>query len=215
MAFVRKILFPLSAILLLFMATSVHAQGRYRAYMPEINCIDAKLPLTFSWIDYEEPGKDVPDVVTKKIQNIIIDFCLESNAGDSEQITKAKDAYFNTLRLPYGNLQLFVVILKTPLQYTHCKLFLYDTAANAVSKNTVDYNTWAMYAIDDNTLQRSILYKSFHLDKDDIGIVNKKQSNLLLRRLKHNNTLNEFEEITYRTNGLSLDTVSVKSKVLE
>ncbi len=214
MDIVKKALLYVPFILLFFITTIVKAQKPLanKADMPAINIVDTKLPLTFSWVNFDEPGDDAPAVVLGKIQKIITDFYLESDGGDSAEIFKARDCYFNTLRMPYGNLQLFVVILKTPLSYTHCKLFLYDTATNAVSKKVVDYNTWAMYGIDDNSMKRSELFKAMQLNSDDITLVKKKQSNLLIKRLKHNGTFNELEEITYNAKGVELDTVSFKSK---
>ena len=213
MLLARKVLSCVLVTVFLFTSIVVKAQKTF-AYpdnLPEINCIDAKLPLTFSWINYEDPTEDVPPIVENKVHKIIVDFYLESTGGDSAGIAKAKDCYFNTLRIPFNGHQLFIVILKTPLSYSHCKLFLYDSASNSVSKTTVDYNTWSMYSIDENIMKRSELFKQFHLNSDDILL--KKQS-LLLKRLKHNGDSSELEETIYRPNGLSLDTVSSKSEIL-
>jgi hypothetical protein len=216
MASVRKALSYVFAILLLLTAATVIAQKPFPSHiaMPPINCLDVKLPVTFSWVNYDYPSADVPPIVAEKVKSIVIDFYFE-NGGDSEEISKAKDGYFNTFRMPFSNLQLFVVILKTPLSYSHCKLFLYDSAKNNVSKNAVDYNTWAMYNIEENSMKRSDLFKELHVESDDMVMLQKKPVNLLVRRLKHNGTDNELEETTYRANGLSLDTVSFKSKILE
>ena len=213
MNIVKKIFGGITAILFLF-TTNVKAQkpGAHQIDMPAINIVDTKLPITFSWVNFDELGDDAPDIVIRKVQKIISDFYLESNGGDSTEIFKAKDYYFNTLRVPYNSLELFIVILKTPLSYAHCKLFLYDSVSNTVSKKVVDYNTWSMYSIDDNTMKRSDLFKALHLDSDDIMLAKKNKSNLLLKRIKPNGTFSEIEEITYHANGVSLDTVSFKSK---
>jgi hypothetical protein len=214
----RNIKYWFSVFLLLLVVTEVRAQKAVvnRYDFPVINCIDVKLPVTLSWVDFDYPPEVVPPMAEEEIKKIIIDFFLESNGGDSADMSKAKDGYFGTLRMPFNNLVLFVVVLKTPLSYSHCKLFLYDSVQKAVSKSAIDYNTWAMYSIEDNSMKRADLFKSFHLDSDDIILVEKKQSSmLLLKRLKHNGTYNELEEITYRANGLSLDTVSAKSKILD
>ena len=214
MAFIRKILFLFSIIIILIGSLSVQAQPlTHRVEMPPINCLNEKLPITFSWVNYDEPSEEIPAVAVERIQRIIIDFYFE-NGGDSEEVSKAKDSYFTTLRMPLNNLQLFVVILKTPMLYSHCKLFLYDSASNKVSKTAIDYNTWAMYSIEENGIKRSELLKAMHLDSDDLILTQKKQANLLVKRLKHIGTDNELEEITYHPNGLSLDTVSFKSKIL-
>jgi len=211
----RKIF--LSVCIVLFFTTStVHAQKpAHRIDMPSIGCLNATLPITFSWIEFDYPQQDVPVKVREKIKQVILDDYLEANGGDSTELFKAKDTYFNTLCAQLDKHQLYIVMLKTPLSYMHCKLFLYDSASNAVSKKTVDYNTWAMYSIEEGTIKRSELYKGLQLDSDDIILTKKKQSLLLLKRIKHNGTSNELEEITYKPNGISLDTVSFKSKILD
>ena len=210
----RILLLPIVIISLLTTAiTTVQAQPSHQFSLPEISCVATQLPITFSWIDFGQEPKKVPDVVLKKIQSIIVDFYLDTGGDSTEQYTKSKDGYFNTLRVPYGDLQLYIVILKTPLSYTHCKLFLYDPASKRVSQNVVDYNIWAMYGIDDNgSMKRSSLYKQLQLNSDDIAV--KKKSNLFLRRIKHNGTTSDLEEITLKVNGLALDTVSYRSKPL-
>lgn len=214
MNIVKNIFCPATVFLLIFITTSATAQKQVysQADLPEINSIAATLPITFSWINFDETAEEIPTAAKKKIQRIIVDFYLESSGGDTENVSKAKDYYFNTLYAPLDKVMLFIVILKTPLSYSHCKLFLYDTATNIVSKTTIDYNTWAMYSIDDNSMKRSDLYKDMQLNSDDIVL--KKRSNLLLRRLKHNGTYNELEEKTYHPNGVSLDSVSFKSTIL-
>ena len=202
----------LTAFLLLSTTTVVTAQkADDHFYMPEINCIDVKLPLTFSWVNYDNPGKEVPPAALKKIQSIITDFYLESNGGDSSDMSRAKDYYFQTLRTPINAVQLYIVILKTPLQYAHCKLFLYDTATDSVSKTTADYNIWAMYTIDENTMRRSDLYKELKLNSDDITLVHGKR--IILKRLKHG-TYNEWEQTTYQPDGLRLDSIAHTSETL-
>jgi len=203
-----------TAILLVLTTTFAGAQNSHVQPIdfPEITAQNAKLPVTFSWINFDDPSDEMPAVVEKKIKKVIIDFYLESNGGDSSDIAKAKDYYFNTLCVPFNNMQLYIVILKTPLSYSHCKLFLYDTVSNKVSTKTIDYNTWSMYSIDESTMKRSGLFKSMQLNSDDIVI---KKSNLLLRRLKHIGKSNEIEEFTYRAIGVALDSVSFKSSIIE
>ena len=217
MALLRKILLDITIILFLFTTTCVKAQKPFARHldMAAINCLDVNLPITFSLINYDYPPNEIPAKVEEKIREVIVDFYLESNGGDSSEISKAKDYYFNTLRTRLSKYQLFIVILKTPLFYSHCKLFLYDSVNNAVAKTTIDYNTWAMYSIDDNSLVRSNLFKALNLSNDDMLLVQKKQPSLLLKRIKHIGTHNELEEITYYANGLSLDTVSFKSRILQ
>ena len=205
----KNIFIGLTALLLLLAPIFAKAQKALTDQLDlEISCLDVELPITFSWVNFDEPDKDLPQVAEQKVQKIIIDFYLGANGGDSTDISKAKDYYFNTLRTPLGDKQLYIVILKTPLSYAHCKLFLYDTASDKVSGKTVDYNIWSMYSIDENTMKRSDVYKDMHLNSDDI--IFKKKSNLLLKRVKHNNSSNTLEEITYHPNGLSLDSVSFK-----
>ena len=203
-----------TAISFLFTSIFVSAQSSHAQPIdfPEITSQNAKLPITFSWVNFDDPSDEMPPVVEKKIKKVIVDFYLESNGGDSSDVAKAKDYYFNTLCVPLNNMQLYIVILKTPLSYSHCKLFLYDTASNKVSAKTVDYNTWSMYSIDENVMKRSELLKSLQLKSDDIVI---KKTNLLLKRLKHIGQTNELEEFTYRPNGTSLDSVSFKAAVVE
>jgi hypothetical protein len=212
----RIFLLPVVTLLFLISGTSkAQTQQPHKFSLPpEINCIDADLPITFSWIDFAQPHKKLPAVVLKKIQEIIVTFYLDTRADSTEQFTKSKDVYFNTLRVPYDDLQLFIVILRAPMSYAHCKLFLYDKASKTVPDDIVDYNIWAMYGIDSNgNMKRSSLYKQMQLNKDDIAL--KKSSNLFLRRIKHNGTSSELEEITLRSNGLSLENISFKSKPLD
>ena len=212
---IRILLLPMIALSLLISGNSkAQSQQPHKFSLPQsITCIDAELPITFSWIDFGQSPKKAPSVVVKKIQEIIVDFYLETRGDSTEEFTKSKDGYYNTLRVPYNDLQLYIVILKAPMSYSRCKLFLYDKARNTVSNSTFDYNIWAMYGIDGNgNMKRSNLYKQAHLNKDDIAL--KKASNLFLRRIKHNGTSSELEEITLEAQGLSLETVSFKSKAL-
>ncbi len=211
----RALLMPLIALFLLIPGASrAQTQQPHKFSLPpEITCIDTELPITFSWIDFHQPHKKVPKIVAKKIQDIIIDFYVETRNDSTEEFTKSKDAYFNTLRVPYDDLQLFIVILRAPMSYARCKLFLYDKVSNIVSGDAFDYNIWAMYGIDDNgNMKRSSLYKQMQLNKDDIAI--KKASNLFLRRIKHNGTSSELEEITLKASGLSFDRISFKSTTI-
>ncbi len=212
---VRILLLPVIALSILVSGNSfAQTQQPHKFSLPPaITCIDAELPITFSWIDFAQPAKKVPAVVVKKIQEIIVDFYLETRADSTEEFTKSKDGYYNTLRVPYGDLQLFIVILRAPMSYARCKLFLYDKTTHAISKDVFDYNIWAMYGIDDNgNMKRSNLYKQARLNKDDIAL--KKATNLFLRRIKHNGTSSELEEITLAAKGLYLETISFKSKAL-
>ncbi len=210
----RILLLPLIALSILIPGRSkAQTQPHKFSLPPEITCIDAELPITFSWIDFRQAHKKVPKVVAKKMQDIIVDFYVETRNDSTEEFTKSKDGYFNTLRVPYDDLQLFIVILRAPMSYARCKLFLYDKASNTVSEGVFDYNIWAMYGIDANgNMKRSNLYKQAHLNKDDIAV--KKASNLFLRRIKHNGTSSELEEITLASKGMSLETISFKSKSL-
>jgi len=206
------LLLPLIALFLLISDISTaQTQQPHKFSLPaEITCIDAELPITFSWIDFRQSHKKVPKVVAKKVQDIVVDFYIETRNDSTEEFTKSKDVYFNTLRVPYDDLQLFIVILRAPMSYARCKLFLYDKASNTVSGDAFDFNIWAMYGIDDNgNMKRSNLYKQMQLNKDDIAI--KKASNLFLRRIKHNGTSSELEEITLKASGLSFDRISFKS----
>jgi len=210
-----KHIFSAATVVLLVLVTPFVRAQSSRAQpidFPEITSQNTKLPLTFSWISFDDPSDEMPAVVEKKIKKVIVDFYLESNGGDSSDIAKAKDYYFNTLCVPLNNMQLYIVILKTPLSYSHCKLFLYDTSSNKVSAKTIDYNTWSMYSIDETAMKRSELFKSLGLNSDDIVI---KKSNLLLRRLKHIGQTNELEEFTYRPNGTTLDSVSFKATIVD
>ena len=210
-----KFIFPLALVFLLLCA-AVFAAAQSKEVkaidFPEISAQNAKLPITFSWINFDDPSDDMPAVVEKRIKDIIIDFQLQSNGGDSSDLSKAKDHYFNTICAPFNKMQLYIVVLKTQLSYSHCKLFLYDSVTNKVSPKTIDYNTWSMYSIDDATMKRSELFKSLQLNDDDIVA---KRSNLLLRRLKHVGKTDQMEEITYRPNGVALDSVSFKSAVID
>jgi hypothetical protein len=164
-------------------------------------------------VEYEAEPEDVPDLVKEKIQQAVVEFFLESNGGDSSEIAKAQDCYFNTLRAPVNGLQLYIVIMKTAtFRYSHCKLFLYDSVHNIASKRIVDYNTWSMYTIDDNAMRRSDLFKSLHVESDDIILNKGKPATMLIKRVKNSGTKNMLEEVTYRTNGVTLDTVSCITK---
>lgn len=213
MNMVKKI-FYLFAFVLLVAPVLIKAQTPLARQLnsQEIDCLDTKLPLTLSKIDYDVPGKDLPDVVTNKIKEIIAGFYIE-NGIDSGDITTVKNCYFHTLRVPLNAQELFIVVLQTPLSYSHCKLFLYDTLSKAVSKTVVDYNTWAMYAIDDNNMNPSNLVIDLHIKGPDISLTGIKRD-IQLKRLKHDGTFNELEKITYRANGIKLDTVSYDSDIL-
>jgi len=206
-----KIISFLSVIIFFTFMIPVNGQPlTQRLDMPELASLKVKLPVTFSWINFEEPGEEIPSVALERVKQTIIDFYLGSNGGDSTDISKAKDGYFNTICMPLGNFWLYIVILRTPLSYAHCKMFLYDSVSNKVSKKTIDYNTWSMYNIEDNTMRRSDAYKGMHLNSDDLALAKKKKTDLLVKRLKSTVAASEMEEIVYRPNNLSLDTVSAK-----
>lgn len=198
-------------LLTLFFNAAQAQKTALPSFTVPITCLDIKVPFTFSWVDYDALPDDVPEVAQEKVKEAAVEFALESSGGDSTEIPKAEDYYFNTLRAPYNGLQLYIVIMKTrTFKYTHCKIFLYDSVHNTVSKRLVDYNTWSMYYIDDNSVRRSELFKSLHVESDDI--IPQKGKTLLLKRVKNNGVKNMMEETVYRTNGVSLDTVSCITK---
>jgi hypothetical protein len=219
MRLIQKALLLIWMAAFLFRATESNGQTPvlHKFAMPEINCIEAKLPVTLSGIDYgKKLVKNLPQPIFERIKNIVVEFYLDFDGDKSEEFTKIKDSYFATLRIPIGHVQLYIVMLKTPVNnMSCCKLFLYDPSEKVLSKQTVTYNTWAMYDFDRNKVAASNLKNRLPIKAPDITLEDTGKHTLLhLTRLNHNGTFNAIEKITYQLNGITLDSISLKTTVL-
>ena len=72
-----KHIFSAATVVLLVLVTPFVRAQSSRAQpidFPEITSQNTKLPLTFSWISFDDPSDEMPAVVEKKIKKVIVDF---------------------------------------------------------------------------------------------------------------------------------------------
>lgn len=178
---------------------------------PRMRCIDVTLPVTIGMVDYDVRKKHIPGAARQKVKKILVDF-YEWYDGDKNEVSmKLKESYFCTLRIPYGDLELYVVILTTPVvNHCHCRLFLYDPSSKECSSKDIDFNIWASYEIKEGDMRPSyqrVTLRSLYPDIESTGAGGR---SIKLRRLWHNGTFNALEESTYRPKGIELDSVDRK-----
>lgn len=215
---ISKLVFPAIAAVLLLTTPSLQAQIATHKYkMPQVNCVSAKLPLTLSEVHFDGKHKEMPAQAVDKVKEILTAFYLEMGGDRNEQWTKIKDSYFATVRVPFYHYHLYIVILLTPPPVlTHCKLFLYDPTSQTVSAHAIDYNTWAMYTIENKRMTPTKLIKKLPMIPPDIAASGSKEyPSIDVIRLYHNGTVNQKEEITYLANGTQLDTFSFHQRHLK
>jgi len=196
--------------IILIPAADLQAQEK-KSDLRDNTCIRAGLPFSFSAVNYTATGSKVPPLPAEKINKLLNEFYNDNIDEEAVAYVRMQDVYFNTVCIPYRSFQLYILIMKTPVNaLAQCRVFFYDPLEKKCSRRAVSYNIWAQYTVDGDKLIPSNLTTDAKYDADIVD----EQGLLRFTRIYHNGTFTSVDKTYYRLKGLDIDSVSTKSEIL-
>ena len=208
----------ISLLLLLVFLCSCHVKQEDHATIQPTNkvefstlttFIDASFPLKISEINFLNSSNELDSGCFSKIQETVRNYISEFDLALEDSIYK--EVYFNTIRLRDSLHTLFFVLLKHyPSGELNCKVLFYTNKSKTFAKNTFDFNLWAMYNIDNKSLQPSELKQSLKITQPEVELVDYNKDGIndfKFIRLIHNGTYNALQTTILSIQDNRLDTL--------
>lgn len=184
---------------------SIYSQntGSYTFHFPEIKVVTAQSPVILSQVNFTADSETPPAKVNYRIKRIVLNYYFDSGLDSAENLIKLSDVYFNTVKINTGDYSYYITIFKSPAPL-RATIFAYNNKLDSVLETEVDYKIHAMYDIIGDKMADSNLKKEFNITFPDIELVNGDSngtSELKIRRLFHNGTINGKETSVYKIEG--------------
>jgi len=184
----------------------------------DITCIDAKLPLYLSSVDFNNRAH-LSDEVTAKIKKVVCDNYFNDVVRNKVlKYSKIKDTYINTIRLHEKNQTIFLIIMKNIFGHNiRSKALFYDDVKKTFADKIIDFNINALYDVESNKLKPTDLKLQLKVNSPEIAVVDFKTGGKIwykFTRLYHNGTANAIETFVINVSQDQIKTLAFKRQFI-
>jgi hypothetical protein len=182
--------------------------------LPYISAVKATFPLRIYRLNFNAQRGiiNVDEKVRAAIEQEIRKCYFINCGGDSsEEFSKMKDVYFNTICLKDSLQTIFMVL-------THCcipdwvgsTVFFYDNLTHEFAGTTFDFNLHPLYVLRDTKLETGNLKDHFLKRTPEIGLIDYDGDGIndyKFTRLYHNGTVNAIETTILKVRNKRVETL--------